>query len=464
MAAAIAEARRAQASKAAFEQSPKYRFYGGNARLIDYDAQEVILSGPSETGKTLAALSRMHGLAGRYPGMQGVIVRKVRSSMDGTVLKTWEEKILGLHTPVAVFGGERPEWYDYPNRSRVWVSGLDKPSKVLSGEKDAIFVNQAEELTLEDWEILLTRVTGRAGHMPFGQLFGDCNPGPPHHWIKNRPNLELFESRHEDNPTLFDPATGEITERGQRTLLVLDSLTGVRKERLRLGRWVSAEGTVYEFDAAVHLIDPFEIPPEWRRIRSIDFGYSNPFVCGWWAIDPDGRAIKYREIYMSQRTVKVHAEQIKRLSGNERYEATIADHDAEDRATLEENGIVSIPARKEITVGIQAVQERLQKAGDGKPRLFIMRGCLVERDERLAAMRQPVSTEQEFDVYSWPKSAEGKPVKEVPVDLFNHGMDETRYAVMYVDNPTAHLPKSQPTQRSRFLIDPAPEGSRWKNY
>ena len=109
----------------------------------------------------------------------------------------------------------------------------------------------------------------------------------------------------------------------------------------------------------------------------IDFGYSNPFVCLWIAIDDDGRMYVYREIYHTRRTVKVHAAQINRLSEGERYEFTVADHDAEDRAALLENGIATIAANKAIRPGIEAVQERLKVAGDGKPRLFVLRDSLI---------------------------------------------------------------------------------------
>src|SRR6185369_13533457 len=112
---------------------------------------------------------------------------------------------------------------------------------------------------------------------------------------------------------------------------------------------------------------------------------------------------------------------------------TIADHDAEDRATLLENGIYTVPAQKEITVGIQRVQERLKKAGDGKPRLMIFRDALVEADQALADLKKPLCTKDEFTAYVWPKAADGKLVKEVPVKEFDHGMDATRYLVMHVD-------------------------------
>ena len=409
---------------------PLLPFRGASLAIQTLDAPEFIISGPSETGKTLGALYRLHTQAMQYPRSQWAIVRKVRNDMDGTVLQTWRRIIAG--SGVTTFGGEKPSHYDYPKGARVWVGGMDRPGSTLSGERDGVYVNQAEELSLHDWETITTRTTGRAGNAPFGQTFGDCNPGPPHHWIKQRPEIKLLESRHEDNPMLFD-YDGQITEQGKRTMAVLDALTGVRKERLRYGHWVQAEGAVYDFDEAIHLIDRFDIPMDGRRIRVIDFGYTNPFVCQWWYIDGDGRMFLYREIYMTKRTVKVHAEQIKALSGPEKYETTIADHDAEDRATLDENGIYTIAAHKAISVGIQKVQERLNVAGDGKPRLFVMRNALVERDGELSHHHKPTHTREEFGVYLWPKGADGKSIKEIPVDADNHGMDAMRYAVHYVD-------------------------------
>lgn len=394
---------------------------------------EWMLAGPAETGKTFAALWRLDTLLRTTPRSNYALVRKVAADIAPTVLRTYTRVIALSGSRAAPYGGNKPEWYDYPNGARLWIGGMDRPGKVLSGERDGIFVNQAEELTVEDWETLTTRVTGRGAVTETPMIFGDCNPGPPTHWIINRPSLRVLYSRHEDNPTLFDEH-GALTEQGQRTMGILDALTGVRYRRLRLGQWAAVEGAVYEeFDRAVHLIKRFEIPKEWRRIRVIDFGYSNPFVCHWWAIDHDGRMYLYREIYMSQRLVEDHAEQIKAHSKAERTEATVADHDAEDRATLERHGVRTVAAQKAISPGIQAVQARLRRAGDGKPRLFVLRDSLVARDERLADEKKPWCTEQEFDSYVWPKGQDGKPVKEIPVDVDNHGMDTMRYAVAYID-------------------------------
>lgn len=407
-------------------------------RLWETRDFEAIVSGPAETGKTYGSLLYVDHLLRTYPGAQGVMLRKTYAALGGAAVLTYK-RIVATQGAVKTFGGEKPEWFDYPNGSRLWVIGLDNPGKVLSSERDLIYVNQAEELSLEDWETLTTRCTGRGSVMPFTRLIGDCNPGSPTHWIRQRETegkLLLLESRHEDNPALFDER-GQMTEQGRRTLAVLDNLSGVRKDRLRFGRWVQAEGAVYEaWDTAVHLKDALpEGAKDWRRIRSIDFGYTNPFVCQWWAIDPDGRMWLYREIYRTQRTVRDHARDIRRLSEGERIEATVADHDAEDRATLAQEGIPTQPAFKLISPGIQAVQERLKKA-PFRPRFFILRGALVEADETLTAARKPISTAQEMEVYIWPKGQDGKAIKEVPVDANNHGMDAARYAVAYVDGLT----------------------------
>lgn len=424
---------------------PNPTFRGAVAQLRASTEHEVMVAGPAETGKTFGALWLLHERMLATPGATGAIVRKVRADMDASVLNTWRRVLQALPAGVEVYGGSRPEWYTYPNGGVVYVGGMDRPGKVLSGERDYIYVNQAEELASEDWQTLTTRATGRGGVVPFPQVWGDCNPGPPHHWIKQRSSLRVLESRHEDNPTLYDEH-GHLTDQGRRSMAILDALEGVLKERLRHGRWVSAEGAVYAFDAALHLIDPFPIPREWPRYRAIDFGFVNPFVCLWGAHDSDRRLYLYREIYVTGRTVEELAPDITRYSAGERYVKTVADHDAEDRATLHRHGIPTTAAWKAISPRIQAIQGRLKRAGDGRARLFVFRNLLVARDEHLAEQRLPVSTVQEFDAYVWPKAADGRPLKEVPVDMFNHGMDALGYMVAEIDQlrTTVATPRPRP--------------------
>lgn len=415
---------------------------GAALDLWCYDGHEAILSGPYETGKTFASLYKLHALLVSTPKARALMVRKTYKSIKNSVVVSYEQKVLPVppehpESSIDKYGGESPEFYDYPNGARLVVGGMDNPDKFLSAEYDFIYVNQTEELRLDDWEKLVGRATGRAGNTTKPQVFGDCNPGPPTHWIKQRDGLKLFNSRHEDNPTLHDGQ--DWTEQGRRTLAILDGLTGVRKKRGRYGLWVAAEGQVYEFDPVIHEIDNFTIPASWRRFCVVDYGYTNPFVCQWWAIDDDGRMYLYREIYMSGRTVKRHAQQIRALSEGENIEVYIADHDAEDNATMSENGIATTLADKRKSVGIEKVEDRLAKAGDGKPRIFFLRDALVEKDPLMVEAYRPTSTVEEFASYIYPEGVHGKPVKEEPVKENDHGMDAMRYAVMYVDSYTPLL-------------------------
>lgn len=402
--------------------------------------RQVVLSGPAGTGKTRAALEHVHNCMLSYPNARALLLRKTHASLTSTALVTYRNKVLHELDGVAFFGGSsaEPPQYRYPNGSRVMVGGLDNPQKIMSGEYDMIYVNEATDLVEDDFEKCDTRL--RNNVMPWQQLIADCNPGPPNHWLKQRCDAGLttmLESRHEDNPVYFNTTTRQWTEMGAAYVAALDRLTGVRKLRLRHGIWAAAEGMVYdEYDPVVHLIDPFPIPATWKRYWAIDFGYTNPFVCQWWAEDGDGRLYRYRELYMSQRLVEDHARQIKSVSeGEPKPAAVICDHDAEGRATLERHlGINTVAARKVITDGIQALQARLRRANDGKPRLMLMRGATVEIDPVMVDKKMPTSTEGEIEAYVWDVT-NGRKKGEVPVDENNHGLDPTRYVVMHVDRP-----------------------------
>jgi phage terminase large subunit len=54
-------------------------------------------------------------------------------------------------------------------------------------------------------------------------------------------------------------------------------------------------------------------------------------------------------------------------------------------------------------------------------------------DPLLEAAKKPTCTLDEFPGYSWPKAQDGRPVKEAPVKMDDHGMDALRYATMFAD-------------------------------
>lgn len=464
----------------------RYRPRGAARQVMACRDPEVLLSGPAGTGKSLACLTKLMLVCLTVPGAKCLIVRKTQVSIANSAAATWEKMVIPhlLATGrVTYYGGSprKPPAYTFRNfdeqgvrlpDSIVGVIGMDKPSRIMSSEWDIAYVQEATELTIEDWEAINSRL--RNWVVSYQQIIADCNPDMPTHWLKHRADtgaLTMLESRHEDNPALFDEDR-QLTPQGADYMAKLDALTGVRKQRLRFGRWVAAEGLVYEeeYDPALHLLpNPLyprlrswrDIPAEWTRWWSVDFGHTHPFVLQWWAEDPDGRLFLYREIHMSKRLVEDHA--ITALLASTRVTGQVPPRevlsagdiradvqaglrewveprprrivcetaDAEGRATLARHlGMETTPAPKHLGVveTIQAVASRMKPAGDGRPRIFFLRDCVVERDQRRDEAKLPCSTVEELPGYVWDTS-NGKRVKEVPVKDDDDGMDAMRYFV-----------------------------------
>lgn len=431
---------------------------GGAMDLMRCRDIEVCLDGPAGTGKTVAALNKIHLCLLKYPGSRALVCRKTNTALAGSAMQTFRNEILHPGEGVEYFGGSKvkPAAYLYPNGpdpsdpykggSEMVVNGLDKPEKVKSTAFDMAYINEATECTVEDAEFVRSRL--RNGKMPYQQLIMDVNPDAPTHWLNLRMNegrTVRIVSRHIDNPRYWDAAANTWTAEGDYYVnTILEGLTGVRRMRLKDGLWVAAEGMIYQdaWNRQVNEVARFDIPRVWPRYLAIDFGFTNPFVCQWWAEDPDGRLFLYREIYMTRMLVEDASKEILKAMGYELKagrparirddaeplpRAIYADHDAEDRATAEKHLGMSIrAANKAVGMGIQAVTQRMRPAGDGRPRLFIMRDALYRRDALLAEAHKPTCTIEEIEGYVWDMGG-GRKKGEEPVKRDDHGCDAMRY-------------------------------------
>ena len=80
-----------------------------------------------------------------------------------------------------------------------------------------------------------------------------------------------------------------------------------------------------EWDASVHVVDPFPIPEAWPKWRAVDYGYAVPYACLWATRDPAGRIYVYRETYGAGKNAKDQAYEVRALSSGERYFASVGD-------------------------------------------------------------------------------------------------------------------------------------------
>jgi phage terminase large subunit len=400
----------------------------------------LLFEGVAGSSKTYTDICYTIMLAEKYPGSRHLWLRKTRKSMNQSVLQLLEEEILppGHYLARGKNRNYRDE-YVFENGSVIGLGGMDHADKFLSSKWDTITCFEAIEFEEKDAISLLRCFrsgsivrptldpeTGETKPRQWFQLTFETNPRNAGHWLNVwglQGRAKRIATTHKDNPAYWDEQRQDWTDAGRHYRdNVLAQMTGPQRLWYLDGRWANAEGLVYDtFQASVHVVKPFTIPKDWVRYRAIDFGYNNPFVCQWWAEDPDGNLYLYREIYHSKRIVADHAKTINTLSEGEAYRFTVADHDAEDRATLASCGIQTVSAKKAVTPGLEAVRNRLRVQANGKPRLFILEDATHEIDGDLERAKRPTSTLAEFDAYVWDRTREGKTDKEEPLKVNDHG-------------------------------------------
>jgi PBSX family phage terminase large subunit len=290
----------------------------------------------------------------------------------------------------------------------------DAPERLRGPNLTWGYLDEGAMMVERVWSVLLGRL--RVGHT---SAWITTTPAG-YNWVwkywveKQSPSYELIQSSSRENKYLPSDFISTLEE----------SYSSEYAAQEIEGQFVQFEGLVYsEFNRAVHVVDPLSPPESWGRVRSIDFGYTNPFVCLWGATDGDGRLFIYDEHYKARTLLKDHADAIHARDAHAPAILwSVADHDAQDTAELHTYGVSTHPAQKDVGIGIQRVKERLRVRGDGRARVFISSNC--------------VNTIREFGAYRWEPSKEGRAEKEQPVKESDHALDALRYMIMELDHMT----------------------------
>jgi hypothetical protein len=174
--------------------------------------------------------------------------------------------------------------------------------------------------------------------------------------------------------------------------IMLASLPEVQRKQFLDGDWGAYENASFpEFSKDVHIVEPFELPRNWHKFRSCDWGYSSPACVLWFAIDFDNNLWIYRELYTKKVTADLFAQQVLNLEYNEYVRYGIL-----DSSTWARRGDVGPSiAETMITAGCRwrpsdrsprsringklEIHKRLslRETNDGlKPSLFVFNNCL----------------------------------------------------------------------------------------
>lgn len=259
-----------------------------------------------------------------------------------------------------------------------------------------------DEITLvpEDYfTMLLSRLSEKDA-----KLFGSTNPDSPSHWLKKKyidraDELSIYYDTYViDDNTFLDP---------EYIKSIKNEYVGVFYDRFILGKWVIAEGLVYEFGEE-NITD--EIPVTGEYYVSCDYGTMNPFSCGLWCVNGD-KAVRIKEYYYNgretnaQRTDEEYVDDVERLIEGYNVRKIIVDPSAASFiAALKKRNHNVLRANNDVMDGIRTVARFLKKGN-----IKIHRSCKDAINE--------------FGLYSWnDKSVEDAVIKEN-----DHAMDDIRY-------------------------------------
>jgi hypothetical protein len=117
--------------------------------------------------------------------------------------------------------------------------------------------------------------------------------------------IEMTRDRVFVPSTVFDNKV--LLENDPDYLATLASLPEAERNALLYGSWDSFTGQVFTewrndpehyIDGFwTHVIEPFDIPRDWKIVRGFDFGYAKPFSVGWYAVDHKGKVYRIKEYY-----------------------------------------------------------------------------------------------------------------------------------------------------------------------
>jgi hypothetical protein len=144
----------------------------------------------------------------------------------------------------------------------------------------------------------------------------------------------------------------------------------------------SRTGLVFpEFNDNFHVVPAQEIniPTEWPKGRTTDFGFSNPYVDLWFAITPRDQIIFYHEFVKSGMTLDEIADDLRAGRKHTRFLRTFADPaGATEIETLRKRGIPINPVVSEIVEGLNFMHHLLRTRIDGNlPAFIISSECRV---------------------------------------------------------------------------------------
>jgi len=353
-----------------------------------------------------------------------------------------------------------PEWDSW-----VECKSTQDPDSLLGEELDGIIMAEGSKVKKFVFDhYIVQRLASRSGQLIFPTtpsgyddllypLFMDGQDEAKHYHGDNyHSSVESWQFKSIDNPAY----PMEEYEWAKRKL----EQGAIDEDTFREqwgGEFVSHSGRVYRnFRPEIHVVQPYEVPRDWKLVRGIDVGLDDPTVCLIARVDQEGTIVITNEYYREGTDVSTHADNIKAITCHHDGTPIKAAYTVIDPASAQrtannaksvlqqyiENGIACIKADNSVDAGIMRVSEyldfELNETGTGyvdggAPKIHIFSNCT-----RLIS---------EFGGYVWGRRRDGSKTNK-PKKGNDHGLDTLRYIVMSrpsrsrVNKPTIPHPDS----------------------
>ena len=356
--------------------------------FLDAAESEILFGGAAGGGKSYGQMVDALLFALRYPHSKQLVLRRTFAELEKSLIRT----SLALFPREIYSFNSSSHTGKFKNGSCIdfgYCATENDVYQYQSAEYDCIRFDELTHFTEAQYVYLISRVRGANSYPK--QIKSSTNPGGiGHNWVKRRfvdPSPAGKSFFGDDGmkrifiPSLLDDnaflLSGDPSYR-QRLLALPD-----RERRALLhGDWDIFEGQYFtEFDRSVHVIKPFEIPAEWRRYRTVDYGLDR-LACLWIAVSPEGQAFVYREFCESNLPISAAARGItERTPKGEDVYATLAPPDLFSRsqetgrtkaAIFSEHGVSFTKTSNDRETGWLAVKEQL---ADEKRGLRIFDTC-----------------------------------------------------------------------------------------
>jgi len=358
--------------------------------FIDATESEVLFGGAAGGGKSYGQMVDALLFALRYSGSKQLILRRTFSELDKSLIRT----SLALFPKEIYTFNSSNHTGKFKNGSIIdfgYCATENDVYQYQSAEYDCIRFDELTHFTEAQYVYLISRVRGANGFPK--QIKSSTNPGGVgHSWVKSRfidPSMHGKSFIGDDGmerifiPSLLDD-NGFLMRSDPSYKERLSALPERERKALLYGDWNIFEGQYFnEFNHKAHVCTPFEIPSDWRKYRTIDYGLDR-LVCLWIAVSPDGTAYVYREFCESNLPIGAAALGItERTPRGEDIYATLAPPDLFSRSQetgktkaslFAERGVIFTKTSNDRETGWLAIKELLSESGCG-PRLKIFSFC-----------------------------------------------------------------------------------------